>query len=85
MINISLLVQLAYLVIGFLVVRQLFKRDWVFRCTNCRKFGTLNETLDEKPYRLNEPDILDAAELPDSPSYQPSYKCKNCGAIFHPQ
>lgn len=85
MINISLLIQLAFLVIGFLVVRQLFKRNWLLRCKKCKKFGTLKETLDENSYRLDEPDILDAAEIPESFSYQTNYKCKNCGTVFHLQ
>lgn len=83
MINLPLLIRFAYLVIGFLVVRQLLKRNIFLRCKKCRKFGTLKETLEIKNEQLKEIEILDAAELPRLPSDHPVYKCKNCGTVFH--
>ncbi len=86
MIELSDFISLVYIVIGVLVIRQIFKKNLFLRCTSCRSFGTLknvNASDIEIDNFLTDDDLIDSEQVPKKVFWNDEfYKCRKCGQVM---
>lgn len=81
--EISSLITAVYFVVGVLVIRQIFKRNLMLRCANCKSIGTLqmiDEGELEEPLVLDDT-VLDTEQIVVTNQFEKAYKCRKCGHI----
>jgi len=87
MLELSDVISLIYIAIGVLVLRQIFKRNLLLRCTNCRRFGTL-KNIDASEVESNnflvDDNLLDSEQVPKKGFWKDEfYKCRKCGHVVN--
>lgn len=87
MIELSDFISLLYIVIGVLVLRQIFKKNLLLRCPNCQSIGTLkniNPSETDSDSFLIDDNLIDSEQLPQRQSWNDNfYKCRKCGHIMN--
>ena len=86
MIELSDFISLIYITIGVLVLRQIFKKNLLLRCTNCRTFGML-EDVDASEIESNhffiDDNLIDSEQVPQRRFLKNEfYKCRKCGQVM---
>lgn len=85
MIGLSDLISLVYIAVGVLVLRQIFKKNLLLRCTSCRTFGTLkdvNASEIEVDFFLTDDNLIDSDQVPQRRFFNNEfYKCRKCGHV----
>lgn len=81
--EISTLITTIYFVIGILVLRQIFKRNILLRCTNCKKMGSLRiiDSVEIDEPLVIDDNILDTEQVSRT-QLGKAYQCKKCGHII---
>ena len=86
MIELSDFISLIYITIGVLVLRQIFKKNLLLRCTNCRTFGMLKDvdaSEIESNHFLIDDNLIDSEQVPQRRFLKNEfYKCRKCGQVM---
>lgn len=87
MIELSDFISLIYIVIGVLVIRQIFKKNLLLRCISCKTFGTLksiNATEVETDNFFSGDNLIDSEQVPKKGFWNDEfYKCRKCGQVMN--
>lgn len=82
--EISTLITAVYFIVGVLVIRQIFKRNLMLKCTNCKSIGTL-KMIDggelKEPIVLDDA-ILDTEQIMVMNKFDKAYQCRKCGHVI---
>jgi predicted RNA-binding Zn-ribbon protein involved in translation (DUF1610 family) len=84
--EISNLITLIYLVVSVLILRQIFKKNLLLRCTNCKKLGTLRN-IDTPEWSgsdlFTDDNLIDSEQVPKKNAASDDfYQCRKCGYIL---